>query len=518
MGPEKAKEVFEKRFDKSQKAGLDLQENEKELNRLKSSGLTEDQIKRSPEYKKKAELEATLAKVDPRFRGKDTIADASAKTSKGGSNVIPLRDAVSSEAADSSFTSEEEAENLRLMDEQTQLLRKIEENTRSKFGPKAEPEEPKEGGGLFDLFGGKFLMKFAKKLGGSLLRGLGSLASMIGEGIMAAGRFLLNPAFLGKLVTRIFPIALIVGGLVNGLWDGIKTWLDGGSLGDAIIAGLGGILEFISFGLFDAETIKNMVDSFTGFVSKYITEPIGNFFKNIKDSVVGFFQNVGIPEISFDLGFKKVTFGPWYPFKPDDKPKTPETPTAPNQGVRVGEDGKTQVATQPVDGNKAKVYGDTYEAARSEGKSVKDSKAAAETASKNLVSRSQTLIANEPVVPGQPLSDKQMGVMEMSMSMGNKYPPEIMEQYNKQKKSKISGSDASKVEAVKPAVKSAKATDVYRDSANVQAAKEQPKAVNNTVVAPQTNVNNTSQPIAAYYGPKNTDTTMNDYVRRRGVG
>ena len=100
---------------------------------------------------------------------------------------------------------------------------------------------------------------------------------------MAAGRLLLNPAFLGKLVTRIFPIALVVGALVNGLWDGIKTWLDGGSLGDAIIAGLGGILEFLSFGLFDAETIKGMVESFTGFVDEYITKPIGNFFKNIKD-------------------------------------------------------------------------------------------------------------------------------------------------------------------------------------------------------------------------------------------
>ncbi len=517
MGADKAKEVFEKRFDKSQKAGLDLQENEKELSRLRSAGLTEDQIKRSPEYKKKAELEATLAKVDPRFRGKDTIAEAGGKESKGNSNVIPLRDAVSNEASDSSFTSEEEAENLRLMDEQTQLLRKIEENTRPGGKGAAPQPEKQEEGGLFDMFGGKFLKNFAKRIGGSLLRGLGSLASMIGEGIMAAGRFLLNPAFLGKLVTRIFPIALIVGALVNGLWDGIKTWLDGGSLGDAIIAGLGGILEFLSFGLFDKETIKNMVDAFTGFVTTYITEPIGNFFKNIKDAVVGFFENIGIPEIGFEVFGKKIAFGPWYPFKPDDKPKAPEAPSGGNQGARVeGADKPQGGAVQPAD--KAKVYGDTYDAARSEGKSVKDSKAAAEKASKNVVSRSQTLIANEPVVPGQPLSDKQMSVMEMSMSMGNKYPPEIMEQYEKQKKSKISGSDTSKVEAVTPAVKSAKATDVYRDSANVQAAKEQPKATVNTVVAPQTNVNNTSQPIAAYYGPKNTDTTMNDYVRRRGVG
>lgn len=42
-------------------------------------------------------------------------------------------------------------------------------------------------------------------------------------------------------------------------------------------------------------------------------------------------------------------------------------------------------------------------------------------------------IANEMVVPGQPLSDKQMGTIKMAMSMGNKYPKEIMDQYESQK-------------------------------------------------------------------------------------
>jgi hypothetical protein len=42
-------------------------------------------------------------------------------------------------------------------------------------------------------------------------------------------------------------------------------------------------------------------------------------------------------------------------------------------------------------------------------------------------------IANEMVVPGQPLSDKQMAIIKMSMSMGNKYPKEVMDQYESQK-------------------------------------------------------------------------------------
>ena len=46
---------------------------------------------------------------------------------------------------------------------------------------------------------------------------------------------------------------------------------------------------------------------------------------------------------------------------------------------------------------------------------------------------SYTKIADERVVPGQPLSNKQMSVIGMSKSMGNSYSPEIEAQYNKQK-------------------------------------------------------------------------------------
>ena len=44
-------------------------------------------------------------------------------------------------------------------------------------------------------------------------------------------------------------------------------------------------------------------------------------------------------------------------------------------------------------------------------------------------------IAGEPVVPGQPLSQTQIAVMQLSINSGNTYPPEVMAQYNKQKSS-----------------------------------------------------------------------------------
>jgi hypothetical protein len=45
----------------------------------------------------------------------------------------------------------------------------------------------------------------------------------------------------------------------------------------------------------------------------------------------------------------------------------------------------------------------------------------------------QRRIANEPFVPGRPLSKTQMSVIEFGMSMGNSYPADVMEQYNRQK-------------------------------------------------------------------------------------
>jgi LysM repeat protein len=41
-----------------------------------------------------------------------------------------------------------------------------------------------------------------------------------------------------------------------------------------------------------------------------------------------------------------------------------------------------------------------------------------------------TMIANEPVVPGQPLSARQVAIVDMARSMGNSYSPEVMQSYN----------------------------------------------------------------------------------------
>jgi hypothetical protein len=50
-----------------------------------------------------------------------------------------------------------------------------------------------------------------------------------------------------------------------------------------------------------------------------------------------------------------------------------------------------------------------------------------------VTTKNELRIAGEPVVPGQPLSQKQMAAIPLSLNSGNSYPPEVMAQYNKQK-------------------------------------------------------------------------------------
>jgi hypothetical protein len=387
-GEAKASKTFANQFDKGNDALIKVQENNKAMAGLVDRGFSA-QVGRSTEAGNQAGLEANLAKVDSRFRevvartpsGQPQVEKA---PSSKADNVIPLfKKEPSSEAdnviplfkkqdkeesgglSDAMATSEEEMENARLMALQTDLLVKIEENTR--IGGKVsagDDDKKKESGGLLgNLLGGP--KKFLSGLISSLMGVLSSVGSMLMSGLTAALKFLFNPKMLMKLFGKVLLPLAIVGSIVNGLMDGFKVFMDGGTIGEALIAGLGGMLEFLTFGLIDAKVIGNVVEWLTGFVGEYIIEPItkfftflgdafntyiaepisaafemvGNlfteyilnplkeifapiadFFKKIKDQVFGFLEDFGIPEIGFTIPIinKKVSIGPFYPFRPDE--------------------------------------------------------------------------------------------------------------------------------------------------------------------------------------------------------
>ena len=177
--------------------------------------------------------------------------------------------------------------------------------------------------------------------------------------------------FLGKIALP----AMIIGSLVNGLMDGFKVFSETGSISEAIIAGLGGILSFLTFGLFDADTLKTVVKAFSGFVNDYIIEPVQNFFtflgdsfkkyiveplaefleplvnffKNIKDQILSMVESIGIPEISFTIPVidTKVSIGPFYPFKKESTESTGTALPSGNSDAGAGRSSSEYTATDP---------------------------------------------------------------------------------------------------------------------------------------------------------------------------
>jgi hypothetical protein len=185
--------------------------------------------------------------------------------------------------------------------------------------------------------------------------------SGIGSKIGSFGRIFSSVA---KIVGRIFyPLTVIMT-----LWDTVKGAIAGFSEG-GIIGGISGaikgffnslitapldmIKDAVSwvldlFGFENAskvldsfsftDTFNGMVDGMIEFVTsiptkigELITEwivdplknmfaPIADFFKKVKDDIMSFVEDFGIPEISFTIPIidKKVSIGPFFPFRPDE--------------------------------------------------------------------------------------------------------------------------------------------------------------------------------------------------------
>jgi hypothetical protein len=144
---------------------------------------------------------------------------------------------------------------------------------RQKYGGSKKEPGQKEGGG---------------EGGGGLID---TIMSFFSGGFMKAIRFIFNPKMLSKIFSKVFLPIAIIGTLFSGIKDGFKKYQETGSFSEAIVAGLGGMLEFLTFGLFGEDTLKSLFASIGDFF-KPITETISGFFSGIKDFVVGLFGGV----------------------------------------------------------------------------------------------------------------------------------------------------------------------------------------------------------------------------------
>jgi hypothetical protein len=226
-------------------------------------------------------------------------------------------------------------------------------------------------------------------------------------------------------------------------------------------------------------------------------------------------QSISIPEIGFTIPVvnKKVSIGPFYPFgKAETKPIAPGNSTAgAGQGSaefaakdpRRVDNGASPIKTTAVDNGASPIKTTAVDNGASPIKT---------TASKE----EYTKIAGEKVIPGQPLSDKQMAVMSMAISSGNKYPAEIMEQYNKQLSAGTPVNN-SKANAITPTPSSGNI--IAGKSTQVVGAKEDManKGGNTNAIlnAPTTVNNNTNQSTIMRSPFKNEDSTLNKYIGTR---
>ena len=118
-----------------------------------------------------------------------------------------------------------------------------------------------------------------------------SVVALFSGGFMKAIRFIFNPKNLAKIFSKVFLPIAIIGTLFSGIMDGFKRYKETGDFSDAIVAGLGGMLKFVTFGLFGEDTLKNLFASINEFFAP-ITETISNVFNGVKNFIKGLFGGV----------------------------------------------------------------------------------------------------------------------------------------------------------------------------------------------------------------------------------
>ena len=239
------------------------------------------------------------------------------------SNLVPtpaspeLGKTPTATAAEATQGAEIAEEGKKMTEEELKLLKTIAENTggaKKNAGDKKPEPAKAEGGGLMD-----------------------TIMSFLGDALMQGFKRLFNPMNILKALGKVFAIGMIIGALFEGVMDGFDEFMKTGDIGKALIAGLAGILDFLTFGLFDKEKIKEVIGDFSTFLYDHLIKPYVDFIMYIKDAFMSLIENIGIPEIKFKIPVinKEVGIGPFYPFKKDSKPTAAPTAAAPTTANQV---------------------------------------------------------------------------------------------------------------------------------------------------------------------------------------
>ena len=290
LGSEKSDKELKADYAQSQSVAKNVKGNEGEIARLKAAGMGDTHEHMQGLLGKRQELTTSYSALDKRI-GSPTSGKPVIETSKNESSVKPV---IETSKVDTEATMEAS----RAADEQTDVLKQIAQNTavagNAAKAAKPAAEKSNEGGGLLD-----------------------SIMGMFGEGFMKSIKAIFNPKTILKALGKVFVIGTIIGALFSGITDAFDEFMQTGDIGKALIAGLAGIIDFLTFGLFDKEKIKAVIGDMAAWVNDRVIKPVFDFFTSLKDGFMNLLKKIKIPAIT--IPFPKVlggdiTIGPFDPF------------------------------------------------------------------------------------------------------------------------------------------------------------------------------------------------------------
>lgn len=329
-------------YEGARKATNAIKKNEKAIEAHKKAAGTEDEehLKdMSPEF---------AALLDKRQSGTDELGKYDRSTRQFSpdkknammAGLLPSQTQTpTATAAEATQGAEQLEEGKKMEEDELHLLKEIADNTGGKdksTDAKPKDEKKPEGGGLLD-----------------------SIFGMLSAGLMTAFKTLLNPGAILKALGKVFAIGMIVGALFEGIMDGFEEFQKTGDIGKALIAGLAGIIDFLTFGLFDKDKIKEVIGDFAAWTSDHIIKPFTDFITSMKDNFMSLIENIGLPKIGFTIPVinKEVSVGPFYPFKSDAKTQSsPEAPKPTDANVVEQKSADNAAAAgKPADSNKTNI-------------------------------------------------------------------------------------------------------------------------------------------------------------------
>ena len=159
---------------------------------------------------------------------------------------------------------------------------------------------------------------------------LGNIAGFIGGALIEAIKFLFNPMAIIRLLSRLALPALIIGTIVSGIISGWKKYQETGSFVESIISYAGGMLEFLTLGLFGDEQLRNLL-SLLGDVFKPVIDSVSKIFESIKGVFKNIFGNYikieDEPKVEPKVNNESSSYGP--------PPPTPSSDVANKAGEEI---------------------------------------------------------------------------------------------------------------------------------------------------------------------------------------